>query len=338
ELFTAGATVDWPALFDAVPATRVDLPTYAFQRQRYWLAPVSPVGDVSRAGLGVSGHPLLGAAVSLADGSRRTWTGWWTLDSQPWLADHSVLGSPVVVGAVWAELALHAGAEVGAPVVEELVLHTPLVLPERGGVQVQISVGQPDGNGNRELKVHARDDADPDSPWTEHALAVLSADRAGATEIGYAAWPPTGALEMPLDGMYDRLAERGYQYGPAFRGLRRAWRHGDDLLAEVGLPEPDEGFLVHPALLDAALHAVLAAADEDAEGVALPFTWNGISLTASGADFLRVRLSPRNGGGVSVTLADGQGAPVGSVGSVVSRPVSTDQLTPPTSIDSLYAV
>ncbi|MEV1322009.1 SDR family NAD(P)-dependent oxidoreductase, partial [Micromonospora arborensis] len=335
ELFTRGVDVDWPAVLEGVPRRRVDLPTYAFQRQRYWLS--AHQEQASTPGQ----HPLVGAGVRLAGQNGTVWTGRWSAGTVPWLAEHVVLDAVVVPGAVWAELALHAGAEVGAPVVRELVLQTPLVLPQRGAVQVQISVGEPSGTGDRELKIFARDDGDADAVWTQHAAGVLAAGDAAAGAVLGEVWPPSGAVEVALGEAYERLAGHGYEYGPAFQGLRSVWRHGDDLLAEVELPESLDGqagrYGIHPVLLDAALQTALVAASADG-AVTLPFAWNDVTLAASGADFLRVRLSLRGDDGVSVTLADRGGAPVGSVGSVVSRPVSTDQLTPPTSIDSLYAV
>ncbi|WP_159043806.1 polyketide synthase dehydratase domain-containing protein, partial [Streptomyces sp. NRRL S-1521] len=94
--------------------------------------------------------------------------------------------------------------------------------------------------------------------------------------------------------------------------------------AEVVLPEgvKAEGFGLHPALLDAALHAI-GLADGEAEG--LPFSWSGVRLYASGATALRVRLAPTDADGVALTVADGSGAPVATVDSLVVRPVSAEQ-------------
>ena len=122
-------------------------------------------------------------------------------------------------------------------------------------------------------------------------------------------------------GLYEGLAAGGYGYGPAFRGLRAAWRRGDEVFAEVALPEesPAAGsFGLHPALLDAALHAAghrRGPASRCGE-VRLPFAWTGVRCSG-GASALRVRLVQDAGGGVSLAAADAAGAPVVSVGSLV---------------------
>src|ERR1700743_2260195 len=102
-------------------------------------------------------------------------------------------------------------------------------------------------------------------------------------------WPPVGATPVDIDGLYDRLAAHGYGYGPAFQGLTAMWRRGDDIFADVSLPDDagvsPAGFGVHPAVLDAALHAVIVAgeADQDSKnGVRVPFSWQGVSLHAAG--------------------------------------------------------
>jgi malonyl CoA-acyl carrier protein transacylase/acyl carrier protein len=340
ELFCRGADADWAAVLREVPDQRVDLPTYAFQRQRYWLRAGRGAGDVSGAGLGVAGHPLLGAAVVLAGGGR-VWTGRWSVESLPWLGDHVVAGSVLVAGAVWAELALFAGGQAGGLAVRELVLLEPLVLAGDGGVQVQVWAGEADGSGAAELKIYSRPDGDPDGEWTQHVAGVLAAGDAAGEGLG-GVWPPAGAAEVPLEGVYERLAGQGYEYGPVFRGLRRVWRDGGDLLAEVELDEAarqEAGrYGLHPALLDAALQTVLAGGPAGGQGeVMLPFAWQGVSLAAVGAVRLRVRVRP-GADGFSVVLADGEGLPVAQVGSLVSRPVAAGQLRPAGFVESLYAL
>ncbi|MEU0061715.1 polyketide synthase dehydratase domain-containing protein, partial [Streptomyces sp. NPDC006334] len=253
-------------------------------------------------------------------------------------------------GTGFLELALQAGHHVGCDTVEELTLEAPLILPERGGVDVQMNVGAPDDSGRRELNLHSRaQDADRDEPWTRHATGTLApAQQSPRPDAGLSAWPPAGAEPVEVEGYYDRLAEQGYGYGPAFHGLRAAWRRGDEVFAEVALPEEESAdaadYGIHPALMDAALHALgLGVLPAAGEGRArLPFSWNGVTLHAAGAAALRVRVAPLGDAEdtVSVTVADSAGAPVATAESLVVRPVVTAQLDAAGSSvdDSLFRV
>ena len=325
QAYVRGVAVDWAGVL--VGGRRVELPTYAFQRRRYWLEASGGVGDVAGLGLGAAGHALLGAAVVLADGLGVVLTGRLSLRTHPWLADHAVLGVVVLPGTGFVELALRAGQEVGCGLVEELTLQAPLVLPADGGVQVQVRVGAPGEDGRASLGVYARPDGQPDAEWVRHATGVLAAGgQPPAGDVG--SWPPVGAVPVDVDGLYAGLAERGYGYGPVFQGLRAVWRRGDEVFAEVGLPEDVlvDGFGVHPALVDAVLHAARFGPFGRGEEVDLPFSWTGVQLHAAGAGQLRARLSPAPRGGVSLLLTDGTGQPVVSVGSLVVRPVVAGQL------------
>ena len=325
QAYVRGVAVDWAGVL--VGGRRVELPTYAFQRRRYWLEASGGVGDVAGLGLGAAGHALLGAAVVLADGLGVVLTGRLSLRTHPWLADHAVLGVVVLPGTGFVELALRAGQEVGCGLVEELTLQAPLVLPADGGVQVQVRVGAPGEDGRASLGVYARPDGQPDAEWVRHATGVLApGGQPPAGDVG--SWPPVGAVPVDVDGLYAGLAERGYGYGPVFQGLRAVWRRGDEVFAEVGLPEDVlvDGFGVHPALVDAVLHAARFGPFGRGEEVDLPFSWTGVQLHAAGAGQLRARLSPAPRGGVSLLLTDGTGQPVVSVGSLVVRPVVAGQL------------
>ncbi|MFJ1751300.1 SDR family NAD(P)-dependent oxidoreductase, partial [Streptomyces sp. NPDC088116] len=320
--YVNGLGVDWSELLGT--GTRpVPLPTYAFQRQRYWpaLAGVRP-GDARSLGQGEPGHSLLGAEVALAGGDALALTGRLSLATYPWLADHAVLGSVLLPGTAFVDLAVHAGDRVGCAVVDELTLQAPLLLSEQGGVRVQIRVAEPDEDGRRVVGIFSR--ADDDDEWVQHADGLLSTRSAPAPEWP-GAWPPAGARPVPVDGAYERLAEDGYGYGPVFQGLRGVWQSGADVFAEVALAEGTEvdGFGVHPALLDSALHPIGLTAQPGGDGVGLPFAWNGVRLHATGASVLRVRLSHRADGGVGVEAYDPAGQPVFSADSLRLRPITT---------------
>ncbi|WP_280923532.1 type I polyketide synthase, partial [Streptomyces palmae] len=339
--FVQGLAVDWAALFADSGARRVELPTYAFQRRRYWVDEGVEAGDPAGLGLAAAEHPLLGAAVELAGGQGRVLTGRVSLSSHPWLADHAVLGTVIVPGTVFLDLALRAGADAGCPVVEELTLHTPLVMPETAAVQLQVTVGAADEAGACAVAIHSRpNDAAPDEPWTQHAsgTAVPSVERpTDPADADLAQWPPAGATMVPADDAYQRLALSGFEYGPVFQGLRAVWRRGEELFAEIELPQQvrhtADRHALHPALLDAALHplAVDGAAEEPLPA-RLPFSWRGVRVAAFGASVLRVRLGRSGPEEVSIRAVGESGEPVVSVQSLTVRPVAADRLR---SVDAL---
>ncbi|WP_042177276.1 type I polyketide synthase, partial [Streptomyces sp. NBRC 110035] len=323
-------------------ARLTDLPTYPFQHQRYWPTPDASSGDVESAGLRSAGHPLLSAAVEFSDSDGLLLTTRLSLRTHPWLGEHVVMGNVLLPGTAFVELALRAGDEVGCDRVEELTLAAPLVLPEQGGVQLHLQVGPADAAGRRGLTARSRPEGADDLPWTEHATGVLAPGTAPAFDtaaFGTAVWPPADAEPVDLTGLYERMAEGGYEYGPLFQGLRAAWRRGDDVFAEVALPDSAErdaaGFGLHPALLDASVQ--ISALGGLARGV-VPFSWEGVTLHASGARAVRVRLTRTGDESASVAVADPTGAPVATIENLVLRAVASDTAVDMTTRDALFHV
>ncbi|MGY5128259.1 type I polyketide synthase [Streptomyces nigrescens] len=322
QLHVHGLPVDWQRVYAGSGARRVELPTYPFQRQRYWLAGTTVPAVDGR------GHPLLAQPTTVPGTERLLCTGHLSGAAQPWLRDHVVAGLSLVPGAAFAEMVLHAGETCGLDVLEDFALLAPLVLPHDSGgrVQVQVVLGEPDGSGRRIADVHSRpEESGALGAWTHHAtgrLGPAAGHRSQDTDTD--AWPPPGAVPVELTGAYERLAGAGYAYGPAFQGVTAAWRRDEELFAEVRLPEAATAdarrYAIHPALLDAALHAAVLAAPP-AGPARLPFAWRGATVYATGATALRVRLRATGTDTVTVYLADHAGRPVARVESLTTRPV-----------------
>ncbi|MFY1593296.1 type I polyketide synthase [Micromonospora sp. WMMD737] len=343
ERYVTGGHVDWTGYLTAAGARprTVALPTYAFDHQRYWLN--TTAGGAGAPGLGVRpvDHALLGAAVRVADDDVRLFGTELSARTHPWLAEHVVWDSVVVPGAALVEMVLHAGAQVGCDTLDELTLQAPLALTGQDARSVQVKLGTADEEGRRPVTIHSRAAADPDGEWDRHAAGVLAPAAPQPDGAEPAPWPPASGTAVAVDEVYTELSRLGVEYGPLFRGLRAVWRTDDEVCAEVAVPDGTEvtGYGIHPALLDAALHVVgLLDADQEASGVRLPFAWTGVTLSAVGATALRVR-ARRSGGGVTLTLTDPAGAPVARIGSLVSRPVTAEQVRgADAGVDSLYDV
>ncbi|MGW3472656.1 type I polyketide synthase, partial [Saccharopolyspora sp. NPDC000995] len=324
RLVVNGINPDWRNYFNHINAHPTPLPTYPFQRTRYWPDAVNGSHHVNAA------HPLLTNAVELAHSNGVLLTARLSTASHPWLADHVVAGSVVFPGAAFVELVLHATQQAGLRNIEELTLENPLLLPENDTVEVQVAVAEPDRDGRRAVTVHSRTEEYGDA-WQLHATGVIDATPVPEPSWSLAAWPPPEAVELPVAEVYAEFAAAGLDYGPFFQGLRSAWRAGEDVAVEVALPSGEEhhaaGFGLHPALLDSVLHGTgigrMFGADDQAR---LPFSWSGVTYYAAGAPVLRALLSPKGEDAVAMRVADAAGRPVAAVDLLTMRKITPEKL------------
>nr|WP_244375584.1 type I polyketide synthase [Streptomyces ficellus] len=347
RLHTDGVTVDWDAVFDGHPDPGLELPTYAFQGSRYWTAPHQDTVDAAGLGLTAVRHPFLRAAAELPASEGMLLTGRISAETQPWLADHAMWGTALLPGTGLVELAARAGEAADCPAVRDITLHAPLLVPADTAVHLRVALSAPDGEGARALTVHSRrEDALPDDPFELHASGTVTPepdtvpDTAGLT----GAWPPADATAVDIDGVYERLAARGYDYGPAFQGVRALWHRDAEVFAEVSLPEARHeetgGFVLHPALWDAALQSLALVGYDEADGeTRLPYAWQDVAVHARGAVALRVRIVAADEETLSLTAVDHAGLPVVTVDRIRLREVAPDQLVAcDTTDDALFHV
>ncbi|MET9831651.1 SDR family NAD(P)-dependent oxidoreductase [Streptomyces sp. NPDC006385] len=345
DLWVRGAAVDWERLYeDGAPGRVPGLPTYPFEPRRCWIDTTAESVASASPGGTAAGHPLLTSAVPLADGGVAH-SGEVSLDTHPWIADHTVSGTVIFPGTGFVEAALHAGRDLGCGELEELTLEAPLALSRTDRVLIQVVVRPPDATGRRAVEVHSRPahpggagDAEP--AWTRHATGALGT-RAAGPDFDFTAWPPAGAEPLPVDGYYDTMAAAGYAYGPSFRALRSVWRRGDEVFAEAAATDAHDAgrYGLHPALLDSALHAMGFGAFVRGGGGLLPFSWSGWRLTGRGAATVRIRLTAAGTDAVSAQIADSDGRPVAVLDSLVLRPVGGEKQVGPVPVpDGIFEI
>lgn len=322
ELHVHGRPIDWRRLVpDTAPA---DLPTYAWDPRRHWIEPESTTGAPGL--FDRAAHPLLGVQLQSPDETRWTFRGEWSQDTADWLPEHTVFGRTVVSGTTLMELcraALAVARPDDSADLTDLLLLSPLTLPDSGTVEVSVEVVT--AGPVPEITVHSRPRTQEATGWTLHATASASAPAAPTGERP-PVWPEAAEPAWTPE-TYERLTALGLGYGPAFQGVRSAVTTGDgELLARISLPptarDAADPYPLHPALLDAALH-VAAGLDASEGRVLLPVAVGRCVLPPGGARDLTAAVRRTGGSGtdltLDVTLWDTDGLPAGRLEGVRLR-------------------
>jgi acyl transferase domain-containing protein/acyl carrier protein len=270
ELYVSGAVLRWEAIARAASARRIALPTYPFQRERYWGLDQQPARAADHGG-----HPLLGERRELASTSGMySWEREISLATHPWLQDHRVQGVAVVPASAYIEMALAAVREVrgiGTISIRDVENLRPVVLRDGGSYLVQSTL-ELAADGTARFAVygraprHASRQASTASSWTLHMMAeVVSAGGPAADDEGLAivqAAQDRCRSEMDGPAFYVALAEKGNEWGPAFQGLDHLWLGDGESVGRVSVPaslvREVSCYHLHPAVADACAHVLVS--------------------------------------------------------------------------------
>ena len=300
QLYARGAAVDWKQVDAGFTPRKVSLPTYAFQRRRYWLrepadVPAAAAGGLPEPGLaGTGGHPLLGHPLDVPVENEVRYESSLTGGTPAFLRDHCVYSNIVFPATAYLETVLAAGGQLPEPgtlALENVLFQQALLLTEHRERRLQVVLT--DETDNRfAFKIFSKEKGEPKLPWTLHASGKL---RTGAPH------PPEGvdvaALQneftdsLPVPEYYRRFSSRGIDYGYAFQGIQQLWRCRDRVLGFVRLPDgcarEAAQYTLHPALLDACLQVMAAAfADDDSGDAYMPVFAERVTVFERGAGAL----------------------------------------------------
>ena len=269
-----GAEISLAGLFGGETRRRISIPSYPFERQRYWTATVPRREPLA-------GHPFLGLRHDSATGET-TFEREIASSDPAWIGDHRVYGRVVVLAALHGTLATAAAVAVGmGPAVEVagLQLHAPLLLEDDRAITLQVVLGPEDEEGARDYAAWSRPDAA--APWVLHAKGRLASATAEGDPWPEAEAHRAGLTPAEAEAVYSRVAEAGVDYGPSLRRVEAFWLGDREAVADVRLPAAmrEAGTVVHPAQLDGCFHAAAAAILERyGQSIHLPFGWDRLRL------------------------------------------------------------
>jgi len=330
QRYIQGEKIDWLAVYKERKLTKLALPTYPFQRQRYWLAAPSPANRSFK-----SGHALLGSKIPSALRTLQ-YQSLLSPEQPRWLTDHRLPPSIVFPATAYLELALAAGKQLLQSEqlsVQNLNIKTALLIDSRISVQTSLEAIE---DGYRFSIASCPENKLAEGQWIEHADGEIKRDTANEVEsVNPAiktAFTEIDTVASDIADYYDGFREQGLDYGPCFQGIRNFSVQDNVVTGLIALADTDmyeaSHYLLHPALLDSCLQ-LLKAASKDSQQRYLPVALDQLRLYKSGVDAVYCQATVIDNGdyfSADLKLYNRQGLAVADLNRLMLRPVSAEQL------------
>ncbi|OLP20310.1 hypothetical protein BST81_00805 [Leptolyngbya sp. 'hensonii'] len=262
-LYNQGLEMNWARVDQDMGRRRLVLPTYPFQRQRYWIDPVAPAPPLPP----LAGHPLLGQRLRSPALQDPVFQSSLSVQRPAFLDHHRIYGVPILPSPAYLEMAIAAALEAWGKAPASLTNFTiqeALILPEQGGLPVQTLL-TPIGPDQAQFQVVSLTTG---SDWKVHATGILHLQaEPGSQTIDLPTIQARCADQWDGQAYYEKLYELGLEFQSSFRGIRHLWRRDGEALGEMVLPpelQAETGsYRIHPAFLDACLHLLGAPLSRD---------------------------------------------------------------------------
>ncbi|MBC6435614.1 type I polyketide synthase [Nostoc sp. HG1] len=266
NLYNLGFTVDWQQLYAESEYQVVSLPSYPWQRERYWFE-AKPQTKLTNSKTNL--HPLLGQKVRSAI-KETLFESELSINLQPFLVGHQVYGIVVLPGAAYLEIALAAAkvAFSSGSSLQQVLIQEPLIIPEDASRVVQLIL-TPEGVGQASFQILSQ--ADDASSWIQHATGKIQAGQTNSGEIvSLKDFQARFQEELSAKTYYQNLRNRGLEYGESFQGIEQLWRRDGEALGRIRLPlglvSEAAAYELHPVLVDSGFQLLFATLTDVAEG------------------------------------------------------------------------